>query len=179
MTAALRRLRANRSGTALIEFALVLPVALTLYYGTLQLQDAIACNRKVTIATRALADLVAQNLTGDTTAAAVDSVLGASTQVLAPYPAAPATMRVTQVMTDASNRTFVQWSRARGGLSLAKGTQVTIPAQMRIPGTYFLLSEVTYGYTPPVFFGELAAVRLADSLYMLPRNSTKIDCGDC
>jgi Flp pilus assembly protein TadG len=179
MIAALRRLWASRSGTAMVEFAFVLPVALVLYYGTLQLQDAIACNRKVTIATRALADLVAQNLTGDTNAAAVDGVLGATTQILAPYPSAPATMRVTQVLTDATSRTTVQWSRARGGLPLAKGTTVTIPAQMRIPGTYFLLAEVTYAYTPPVFFGDLAALRLGDSLYMLPRNSAKIDCGDC
>lgn len=43
----------DRRGVAMVEFALILPVMLVLYLGGAQLQDGIACNRKVTIATRA------------------------------------------------------------------------------------------------------------------------------
>ncbi|WP_447411811.1 TadE/TadG family type IV pilus assembly protein, partial [Clostridium perfringens] len=57
-------LRRDRRGTVLVEFAVMLPVMLVLWMGSLQIEDGIACNRKVTIATRAVADLVAQNVSG-------------------------------------------------------------------------------------------------------------------
>lgn len=169
----------SKRGTALVEFALVLPVALTLYLGSVQLQDGIACNRKVTIATRTIADLVAQNVSGNTTAAELDNSLAATTAILAPYPTAPAVIRVTEVATDYAYRTTVQWSRARNGSASTPGTTVNIPAQMRIPGTYFLYAEVKYAYKPPSNFGFIGPIAMGDSLYMLPRNSTKIDCSDC
>ncbi|MCP3735143.1 pilus assembly protein [Sphingomonas sp. RP10(2022)] len=174
-----RGLIADEKGLALVEFALVLPFMLILYLGSVQLQDGISCNRKVTIATRALADLIAQNTTGSLTKAEIDSSLAAIPQVMRPYSATPAVFRVTQVGTDLTLKTTVQWSRARNGTAYATGSVVNIPAAMKIPGTYFLLAEVNYAYKPPSNFGFIGALALRDSLYMLPRNSNKIDCTDC
>lgn len=173
------RLRRDRRGTVLVEFAVILPVVLVLWLGSLQVEDAIACNRKVTIATRAIADLVAQNVSGTVAASDLDSNLAASTQVLAPYAAGAAGIRITEVSTDNNYRTTVQWSRGYNVAAAVPGQVVTIPAAMRVPGAYFLFAEVTYAYRPPMNFGFVGPLKLGDSLYMLPRNSNKIDCTGC
>ena len=174
-----RALAGDRRGVALIEFAIALPVLLILYLGSFEVEDGIACNRKVTIATRAVADLLSQNQGGSTSAAEVDGDLSAATKVLAPYPATNSVMRITEVATDNNFQTTVQWSRASDGSAYKQGSIATIPIAMRIPGTYFLYSEVTYAWTPNTGSGFMSPMTLRDSLYMLPRNSNKIDCPDC
>ena len=172
-------LAADTSGLALIEFAMVLPVLMILYLAGFQLGDGIACSRKVTIATRAVADLVAQNLSGTTSAVEVQGSLAAASQILAPYDTSNAVVRITEVATDASRRTTVQWSRASDASAYRRGDPVVIPDAMRIQGTYLLYAEVRYAYRPLTRFGFLDSLDLKDSLYMLPRNSSRIDCADC
>lgn len=173
------RLGEDRRGTSLVEFALVLPAMVVLYLGSYQVEDAIACNRKVTIATRAAADLVSQNLTGATSASAVDGDLYAATLVLAPYAPTAAVIRVTEVTTDNNYKTTVVWSRGYNATGYTAGSLASIPTAMKIPGTYFLFAEVTYSYQPAANFGFVNSMSLYDSLYMLPRNSSNITCSDC
>lgn len=54
------RLVRDDSGNSMIEFALGLPIMLAIYFGTLNISDAIVLQRKVVTATRALADLTTQ-----------------------------------------------------------------------------------------------------------------------
>ncbi|MBY0304714.1 MAG: hypothetical protein K2W86_06140 [Sphingomonas sp.] len=53
-------LRLNCQGLALVEFALTAPFLILLYLGTYQVNDAVGCNRKVTITARSVADLTSQ-----------------------------------------------------------------------------------------------------------------------
>ena len=47
----------DRRGVSAVEFALLLPMMMTLYLGSVEASQGIAANRKVTLATHALADL--------------------------------------------------------------------------------------------------------------------------
>ena len=182
MIARLRRLRAigaDTRGLALIEFAMVLPFLLILYLGSVQLQDGIACNRKVTIATRATADLIAQNATGKTTAKEIDNSLAAATQVMAPYRADRAVIRLTQVTVDNMLQLHIDWSRGLNGPPETAATLYNVPMSMRVPGVSILVARVTYNYRPPANFGFIKPIALQDALVMLPRNSQSISCTDC
>lgn len=53
-------LRRNCQGLALDEFALTAPFFIQLYRGSYQVNDAVGCNRRVTIAARSVADLTSQ-----------------------------------------------------------------------------------------------------------------------
>ena len=53
--------RATRAGSRPMEFALILPVMLSLYIGSVEVSMGLSADRKVVLLTRTLADLVSQN----------------------------------------------------------------------------------------------------------------------
>ncbi|MGE7206924.1 TadE/TadG family type IV pilus assembly protein [Sphingomonas sp. NPDC019816] len=166
-------------GVALVEFAIILPVMLLLYLGGVQLQDAMACKRKVTIMARGAADLIAQNTSGTMSSAEIGANLEAATQVMQPYAAAGAQIRVSEIWTDSRRRTWILWSQGRNTSKFARGTRVIVPSAMAIPGTTFLVAQVSYPYRPAIAFGTIGPMTLGDILWMVPRNTDQIDCPDC
>ena len=172
------RLRDERSGLALIEFALVVPVLLVLYLAGYQVSDVISCNRKVTIATRAVADLVSQYAI--MSPSQLDQILAATTQVMSPYPTNSALIRVSQVTPDPVGQgATVKWSRAINGAKRVKGSSYTMPANMPTSGLTYILAEVNYAYVPAVNFGFMSSKGLSETIFMVPRVSSTIDCDDC
>ncbi|MEA1078891.1 hypothetical protein U8M15_28770, partial [Klebsiella pneumoniae] len=73
----------------------VMPVLMTLYLVGNVLSDAIACNRKVTTTARTIADLTSRFVS--VRSSDVSTILAASTQVMAPYNAASASLAVSEV----------------------------------------------------------------------------------
>jgi Flp pilus assembly protein TadG len=167
----------DRRGVALTEFAFTFPVLLLLFLGGYLVSDGIACKRKVGITNRTIADLGTRSQT--LTAADVDAMLAAATQVMAPYRETAAQVRLNQVMTDTLGVTRVVWSRGRGVPRRAPGSIVALPATLRTGGNYLLMSEITYVYDPGPRFGIVGTQTLTDSLFMNPRNSVSVPCNDC
>lgn len=166
----------NRRGMALVEFALLLPVMLTLFLGGYQLTQASACQRRVTIVARAIADLVSQNETIDATRVA--TILDAATQIMAPYDIAPAHSRVSLIRVDASLNVTVVWSEQKNAVAYPVGAFTSLPPAMKIANSYYVLGEVTYDYNP--MSGRFAwPISFTQSLFMIPRKSPYVDCPTC
>lgn len=163
-------------GVAAIEFALIAPVLILLYVGSFQFADAIAASRKVTITTRALADLASQYTTINS--AGAETILKASSQVMVPYGASDGTFMVSVVKTDAKGVSKISWSRkfVSGAVTTgyAAGSAFSVSGSIAAPGTSIVVAEVSYAYKPmiaPTMFGQFV---LSDRIYMLPRRSTDI-----
>ncbi|WP_454883914.1 TadE/TadG family type IV pilus assembly protein [Sphingomonas oryzagri] len=172
-TPILFRLGKETRGVALIEFAMVLPVLLMLFLASYQISDALACNRKVTITARAVADLTTQSST--LTSTQQSDILNASSKIMAPYKSSNALVRVTELYTDASGNTTVQWSNAINGSKRAAGSAYTLPPSIKILKTYMVVAEVNYAYTPAVNFGIVGPLSLSDVIYMNPRVSDSVN----
>lgn len=121
-----QRLGQGRAGIAAVEFALILPLMLALYFGCVVLAQGFEVARKTQLLSRTLADLTAQTLpTGTQTSptlqdADIVNIFSASTAVLYPFTGSP-NMTVTEVIFDnnsSSDKTCcvakVMWS-ARSG----------------------------------------------------------------
>ena len=167
----------DESGTSLIEFAITLPLLLTLLLGGQQLSDAVACKRKVARAARTVADLGSQ--TPVQTAREVDELFVAAARVLTPYSAAPAKIRVTQLYTDTTGATTVLWSRATGLAPMSKGTSYPLNGPAATRDSYVIMSEVAYAYTPVSDMAGLGPIDFAEKILMSPRRSTQVMCNDC
>jgi hypothetical protein len=76
----------------------------------------------------------------------------------------------------------VQWSEPyNGATARTAGSTVTLPTGMGTgqAGSYFVLGEVFYVYTPLNFYTPVSQMTLHDAIYLTPRQSTSISCTDC
>lgn len=197
----IRRLAACRDALAVVEFALVLPLLLTLYVGGYVVTDMITCNRKVTIATRELTDIATRY--PELTASQAQAILAASQQVLAPYNFQNATAILSEVQVVDATHVKVVWSEAIANGQTVTSTRqpndsITVPSGLipssLIPsdssqGNYcslnatsgtgtqagcMMLGEVSYAYTPAITYSNFTSMNLYDDIYMFPRVSSGI-----
>ncbi len=111
--AGLRRFRCNESGVALIEFALILPFLMIIFYGTIELTRYIQMIQKMDNATSALTDLVNRNfnLSNDS----LQKIANAAPTMLQPFDSAGVGMIITAIQHDAgSTEPTTKWQRTYG-----------------------------------------------------------------
>ena len=169
--ATLRRVRDDQRGFALTEFAFTAPVLILLYLGSFQLCNAISAQRKVAITARALTDLTTQYQIVSN--AQLDSILAASSQIMAPYDVGQATMVVTQINIDDKGVAKVDFSRGlvQGAVTTGRlqGSVIDVPTAIKQNSTSLVLSEVAYNYSAGVAQPILGNITLRDRTYMSPR----------
>ncbi len=163
------RLLADRRGIAAVEFALLLPVMVTLYFGSVEVSQAIAVQRMVTLAASTVANLVTQ-YPSISVSQTMPDILNAAAAVLTPYPVSSAMMRVSLITIDNNGRATVAWSQALNGTGLTVGQTMTIPASLVMPNTSVVYGETTYAYTAAVDFIQFGTFNLNSSVYMYPRS---------
>src|SRR5919198_4366899 len=73
----------DRRGISAVEFAMLLPLMVTLYLGVVEVSQGVAIDRKVTLTTRTMADLASR--VSSINNADMSSLLNASAAVIAPY----------------------------------------------------------------------------------------------
>jgi Flp pilus assembly protein TadG len=176
-------LRGDRRGVAAIEFAIIAPVMLVMFLGTVDFSAGIAVNRKVTLIARTLADLPSQSAAQAVTDSYLQNVFTASIVIIKPYSQTPVKGTVTEIYVDSNKKATVQWSKSA---TVASGAnQATLTASSRNPGdvvtpivppallvkqTYLILSEVSYLYTPMTgYVMTKSGVTLSDVAYTRPR----------
>src|SRR5690606_4500446 len=115
------------------EFALILPLMLTLYFGAVELSQGIGADRKVALATRTVADLITR-VPGLTESDMTD-VLRAASAVMAPYSDANLRLTVSSVKIDGDGNATIDWSHSLRGTAHGKGDTVTVRNVMAIPNS--------------------------------------------
>jgi Flp pilus assembly protein TadG len=162
----------NRRGIAAVEFALLLPVMLTLYLGVVEITQAVAINRKVTLTTRTVADLASQISAINN--AEMTNLLTATGSVIAPFDQSKLKVVVSAVTIDGNGIAKIAWSDTLNGTKRAKDSIVTVPAALKLPNTTLIWSEVNYNYTPLIGHVVTGAINLTDWIYMRPRLSDTV-----
>lgn len=159
---------AGGTGLAATEFAVIVPLMLVMFFGTVEFSSAVAINRKVTLMARTLSDLTSQS----TSVADTDmtNFFAASTAMLTPYSATLVSATITELYVDSTQTAHVQWSK--GAAPRTQKSLVSIPTTLAIAGTYLIFSEVSYIYTPSVGHVLKSAITLSDVAYTRPRQSS-------
>ena len=197
MTALLSRTRnfpSAADGVAATEFAIIVPFMLLLLVGGVELGDGMAINVKVSATAHSVADMVTQNTSLST--ASMQNILTGATAVIAPYPVSSNQLSVTvsEVSSDASGNLTLQWSKSYNGSSFgagrtsmaANGIYAALSRPASLNGTVgntnnannqndqvsFIVSEVSYAYTPNLGYTISGTVNLGDIYWLFPRCST-------
>jgi len=174
---------ADTRALAATEFAVIVPLMLVMFFGTVEFSSAVAIDRKVTLIARTLSDLTSQSTT--LADADMQNTFTASISIVMPYDATLVKGSISQIYIDANSIATVQWSKA--GTIASGATQATlatsgrkagdkvtneIPSTLLIPSTYLILSEASYTYTPSVGYVLKSSIPLRDLSYTRPRQAT-------
>lgn len=181
-----RRFVRGNSAAAAVEFALILPVLLTLYVGSVELSSAISVDKRVSTVSGALGDLVAR-ADGEITTTEVNDYFLAASATMAPYSSSNVEQIVTSVRVNTDGSTQVQWSYAYNGASdHTNGTSYTLPEDLRKLVTenwtrqgYVIVAEAQMSYLPLIGYFFKSAFSLYHEYFFLPRFGEEISCSGC
>jgi Flp pilus assembly protein TadG len=161
-------LSGDTRGIAAIEFAMVVPLMLVLFFGTVEFSTGVAVDRKVTLMARTLSDLTSQN--SSVTATQLNNIFNAGTGIMTPYSSSEVNARIVELYIDPNLVVRQIWSATSGATPPA--TTVSVPTALKIPNTYLIYSEVSYLYKPAVgYVMTKTGINLNDFTFTRPRQS--------
>jgi Flp pilus assembly protein TadG len=168
----LRRFLRDKRGISAVEFAMLLPLMVTLYLGGVEISQAVAIDRKVTLIARTVADLVAQATSVSNSD--MTNILGASAAIIVPYQDTKLKITVSSVVIDSQGVAKVAWSSTKNGTARTVGSTVTLPTALNVANTSLIWGEVQYAYTPAIGYVITGTKNLTDQIYMRPRLSDTV-----
>lgn len=165
--------RKDRKGIALVEFAMVMPVMIVAYCGTVDVSSMVMASRKVTQLTSSLADLTAR--ASSVSSSDVSNIFDAAQMVMAPFAASNTKMSITNIVIDANSVARVCWSSQRNSVALARGTTVVVPNSVRVPNTSVIMAKASYSFTPIAGYVLTGTFTLGDdAIYTRPRGAQAV-----
>jgi len=190
----LLRIVADRRGMAALEFALIAPLLLSMYFVTMEVAQGIEANKKVSRVGSMVADLVTQQQS--ISRSELEAIMQIGSAILLPYNRSMPDITVTAIkLTDETNaKAIVQWSRRlRDGAFMqgpVKGTETQVPVTLKIRDTFLIQVSAGLDYRPVLTWtaenkaslglsAAFARIDMQESFFLRPRMTAEIVCSDC
>lgn len=186
---AIRRVGGDEKGVAAVEFAIVLPLLLTLYLGTMEASQALDSYKKVSRSSSMVADMITQQST--ITRAELVAITEISESLLLPYKRSKPEVEMVgiRITNDNPPKSEVEWSLKRsagGGLSkpYGEGSAISVPNALKTPGTFLVRAKVKMKYKPMTTWslqgeGSSGKINMEKMLHLRPRLVGIVECTDC
>lgn len=178
---ALSRFGASTAATAGVEMALVAPAAMAFLALAIYGGQGLSIQRKVTLATRAVGDLVSQTQATSSGVANISSTtltydMSLASLIVYPYDSTKLTVVVSEVKVTGTTTGSIVWSQSyNGGTARTANSNITLSSALTAAGaTYLILSELQYNYQPVVLVAGASGVQITDSIYMVPRAASQV-----
>ncbi len=172
VSARLGRFAADQRGVSALEFALLMPLMITLYLGGVEISQAVSADRKTTLVSHTIGDLVAQS--ADITDSDKTNILNAASSVAYPFPVANLKVTVSSVCIDATGKATVAWSETLGGTARSGTVTSSIPSALLVANTSLIWGEAIYAYKPTIGWTITGTLTLNDKIFLRPRLSASV-----
>ena len=174
MLRTLHKLIQNQGGTALIEFALILPIMTTLFLGAFEVTRYVAADMRLANAAQVMADMVAQQTNvSDTSTSMTDFCNGAQDAM---YPLAGASLKVAVAsVTHTSSGTSQDWSdvTCNSATPISNSTGLAAALTPNVNDSVIIV-QATYAYTSPISYVLKSSYTLTQTSFARPRNVTTV-----
>lgn len=178
----LKRLRRDRSGIALVEFAMIVPVLIILYFGAIEVTQTVTARRKLNLVAETVADLTARNDTvGQST---LQDIFGAASTIMAPVDTSNLSIRVSSVIVSPLGTTCIDWSAVSGtGLSALKPGDPYdgLPADLKtislttLQYKDYIVVSTTFPFRPATHRFIPGSIQLSEGpTFLVPRKSDQV-----
>lgn len=181
----------SRAGSVPIEFALVLPVTMTLMIGVFEVSWLIRAEMKLGHVADMLAKIVAQQGAGVTAgpAGSLTDFCNGAGYALAPFATSPLAASIASVSTstqNGTNSTALDWESAASCATAAArlgGNRAVAMASSAglVPknGDSVVIVSAQYAYQAPLHLLLPSSYALSRTVYVRPRGSRSISCANC
>jgi Flp pilus assembly protein TadG len=173
LPARLRRFTSDERGVSAVEFAILLPLMLTLYLGGVEITQAVSADRKTTVVAHTVGDLTAQ--AQNVTSADMTNILNAASAIAYPFAASNLAVTVSSVCIDSTGtKATVAWSKTFNGTARSGTVTSMIPPDLMIASTSLIWSETAYKYRPTIGWTITGTLTLHEKFYLRPRLSSSV-----
>ena len=173
LCAKLSRFAGDEGGVSALEFALLLPLMITLYLGGVEVSQAVSADRKTTLVAHTIGDLTAQ--ASNVTSAEMTNVLNAGAAVAYPFSSSNLRETVTAVCIDsAGTRATVLWSQTLNGTARTGIVTSLIPPALMVANTSLIWGEASYSYRPTIGWTITGTLNLSDKIFLRPRLTSSV-----
>jgi Flp pilus assembly protein TadG len=161
----------DQDGVSAVEFAMLLPLMITLYLGSVEVTQAVSADRKMTLVASTVGDLVGQyQCVADSD---LTAVWNAAKAVVYPFDSTVMKVTVSSVKIDANLKATVDWSKAFQGSTQRSGdVSAQIPTALKTANSSVIWAEAYYTYKPTI--GKIIApsgISLSEIIFLRPRLS--------
>ncbi len=156
----------DRAGVAMVEFALIMPILATIFFGLFEGSQAILAYMKLVAATQTIADLITQQQTVSSTD--MDNFNTAGQLVMTPFTAANFGFAATSVTFDINTGTAaVAWQQTRNANPLANAT--TLAAGYGQKGESVIIVQGNYAYSSLFHYVLPGSITMTQLAFSRPR----------
>lgn len=169
MIGSLGTLLRDGRGVAALELALVVPVMLVLFFGTVEITQLIRASNKLDIATQSIENMIAGQKSVAT--ADVDNAYKGGQLIMAPFGATLAIAAVSVTFDSSGAPSGVAWQVLEGGATAVPGaTACAMVAGLGRGNDSVILVQGRYGYSAAVHYILPASFSLSYVAFGRPRN---------
>jgi len=192
-----RRFLADGGGVAAIEFAFMVPILICLYFGSMEVGQAVEANKKVGRISSMVADLVTQQQA--VTPEVLKGIMEIGAATIKPYNRSTPTIKITaiQLSDEATPKAVEVWWRSllpngstNGGISTTKTPSPALPTALNLRNTFLVRVETTMPYKLVLTYTKnqassfgferfFSGISMSEIYYLRPRMSDKITCDTC
>lgn len=166
------RFAAARDGMVAVEFALIAPVMLTIFFAVTELSDGLEAGTKVTQVASTAADLVGQE--SKVCDAEMNDVFATLNAIMFPYPPNNMGIRISSLIDGGNGLIKVAWSDAQNMAPRTVNSTITVPAGLVATGGSVIYTEVNYTYNSTMGVWLVGPQTVTDTFYMHPRKVSQV-----
>lgn len=184
----------NIKGIAAVEFALVFPILLLLYLGSIEISQGVSVNKRVSRVANTVADLVTQQ--DKVNKNDLNGILEIGNSIMFPYTKDKPEIKIVGIEVDSKYPLGgkVVWSRglkdgAFSRAGYAPSDDIEVPMDLRVDGTFLVNAIVEIEYQPVAAWvitertrpdgTKYVALDMEEKFWFRPRLSNTIPCADC
>ncbi len=171
----------SRRGAALVEFALILPVMVFLFFGTFEATELVRAYMKVGNATQVYANLVAADISGSITLANLSDDCSGARLVLTPYATGSYSAAVASVTNNGgtASQDWHDTTQCGSGISSISGTSLAPSNLTPNNNDSVIVVEGKYVYNSAISYLLPASQTFTRTAFARPRNNSTLSCTGC